>query len=289
MRLKAIPLALLGALSMLAWPAVPSFAQNYTWLPPGGYDPRQTVEKRISPPLGFQRVAVTSNSFARWLRGLPLLPDGSPVRIYPVSRGALKRRQDVHFAVVRMDVMRFQQCADAIIRLRAEYLWSAGRADDTCFAFTSGDLCCWERWRAGWRPRAVRQGAGVIWERTAQDSRSRGTFLDYLDKVMEFAGTASMSRELALVEPEQIQIGDVLVQGGTPGHAVMVLDLAENENGKKMMLLGQSYMPAQEFHVLKNFQSNDSPWYATDFGDQLVTPEWTFHKSHCRRFPSNGR
>ena len=287
MRLKAVPFALLVGFSVLGFLVVPSMAHDYAWLSAANYNPRQTIEGRIAPPVGFQRVAVTSNSFAEWLRGLPLMPAGYPVRIYPVSRGALKGRQDVHAAVIDMDVMRFQQCADAIIRLRAEYLWSNGRADDNCFAFTSGDLCCWERWRDGWRPRTVRQGARVVWRITAQASSSRGPFVDYLDKVMEFAGTASLSRQLTPVKPDQIQIGDVFVQGGRPGHAVIVLDLAQNENGKRMMLLGQSYMPAQEFHILNNFQNINSPWYATDFGEQLVTPEWTFERSHCRRFCSN--
>jgi hypothetical protein len=68
---------------------------------------------------------------------------------------------------------------------------------------------------------------------------------------------------------------------------VLVADMAENAaTGEKHFLLVQSYMPAQEMHVLKNPKSEDgSPWYKTDFGDQLVTPEWLFPRTALRRWP----
>ena len=49
----------------------------------------------------------------------------------------------------------------------------------------------------------------------------------------------------------------------------------------------QSYMPAQDIHVLKNPASADgSPWYSTTFGATLVTPEWQFSRSQLRRWKS---
>jgi hypothetical protein len=45
-------------------------------------------------------------------------------------------------------------------------------------------------------------------------------------------------------------------------------------------------MPAQDIHVLKNPKSADgTPWYSTEIGDQLVTPEWVFLRSALRRWP----
>jgi len=57
-----------------------------------------------------------------------------------------------------------------------------------------------------------------------------------------------------------------------------------NEVGEKCFLLGQSYMPAQNIHILRN--PNDpsrSPWYSTNFGATLNTPEWTFDKEQLYR------
>jgi hypothetical protein len=88
-----------------------------------------------------------------------------------------------------------------------------------------------------------------------------------------------------IASASNIQIGDVFIKGGFPGHAVIVVDMAVNKQGKKIFMLAQSYMPAQELQVLKNNNnSKNSPWYSEDFGETLVTPEWTFKKSHLKRF-----
>ena len=67
---------------------------------------------------------------------------------------------------------------------------------------------------------------------------------------------------------------------------VIVVDMAINrKEGKVIFLLAQSYMPAQDIHILKNpGNSQLSPWYSTDFGDKLVTPEWEFTRDDLMRF-----
>ena len=88
-----------------------------------------------------------------------------------------------------------------------------------------------------------------------------------------------------------MEIGDVFIRGGfpgsgSPGHAIIVVDMAVNTNdGTGISLLAQSYMPAQEIHILKNpTDLSLSPWYKVDFGDSLYTPEWIFHKNELKRF-----
>jgi hypothetical protein len=50
-------------------------------------------------------------------------------------------------------------------------------------------------------------------------------------------------------------------------------------------MLAQSYMPAQDVHILKNpAKWRSTPWYELDFGEELRTPEWTFHKEDLKRF-----
>ena len=96
-----------------------------------------------------------------------------------------------------------------------------------------------------------------------------------------------MSKELHSVQDvNKMQVGDVFIKGGFPGHAVIVVDMAINEEtGKKLFLLAQSYMPAQDIHILKNpANSRLSPWYELDFGEVLYTPEWTFDRDDLRRF-----
>jgi len=79
-----------------------------------------TIKQRILTPENFERTSLDEQSFGNYLRNSPLKSHGTDVRLY---NGALKRNK-VHIAVINMDVGNkdLQQCADAIIRLRAEYL-----------------------------------------------------------------------------------------------------------------------------------------------------------------------
>ena len=83
----------------------------------------------------------------------------------------------------------------------------------------------------------------------------------------------------------EVNIGDVLIKGGSPGHAMLVVDMAINKEGKKIILLSQGYMPAQDIHIVKNpINGNLSPWYTADNEIDINTPEWTFKPSQLRHW-----
>ncbi len=254
----AAPVALLCA----GAPSAAAAAPAYAWRSPAAAVTSGTLEERIAPPPGFTRVAAAPGSWAAWLRGLPLKPPGAPVLTYT---GTPKWRQDVHVAVIDIDVGKrdLQQCADAIMRLRGEWLFAAGRP--VAFNDTDG------------RRRAF----------SARDKSDHAAFRKYMDLVFAYAGTYSLEHELGPVPLGALQIGDVFIKGGFPGHAVLVADMVENaETGEKRFLLIQSYMPAQEMHVLKNPGAPDgSPWYPAAFAGDLLTPEWTFQQSALHRWP----
>lgn len=256
-------LALLFLAAVLAFSGSALARAPYGWLTSSAA-PAATLAQRIAPPPGFERVPAPDGSFAAWLRGLPMRPEGAPVLTYT---GKPKWRQDVHVAVVDIDVGKrdLQQCADAIMRLRAEWLYGLGRDKDIAFNDTDG-----KRRRF-----------------SAYGRKDHAGFRKYMDLVFAYAGTYSLERELKQVLPENIAVGDVFIKGGFPGHAVLVADMVENAaTGEKRFLLLQSYMPAQDIHVLKNPGSGDgSPWYAAPVGDQLTTPEWVFPRTALRRWP----
>lgn len=241
-----------------------------------------TVKERFDTPPGTSRVSAPRGSFAAYLRNLSLQPEGSPVHLY---NGTLKRNQGVHDAVVAMDIgdKNLQQCADAVMRLRAEYLFKQGRYRDIHFNFTNGFRADYYRWRSGERISVY--GNSVQWVRGAKTDTSYSCFRKYLDVVFAYAGTLSLSRELVPVSFKEMQPGDVLIQGGSPGHAVIVVDMAEGLGGKKFFMLAQSYMPAQEIHVLNNMQKLFSSWYELKPGSKTVeTPQWDFETSQLMRF-----
>lgn len=215
------------------------------------------------------------------MRQLPLKPEGEPVRLYT---GVLKPRQDAHAAVVDIDVgsRDLQQCADAVMRLRAEWLWAVNRRDDIAFNYTGGGRVPFSRWAKGERP----SESGKSWSRKGKPDASYASFRRYMTQVFAYAGTYSLERELKPVALADIAIGDVFIKGGFPGHAVIVADMAEHSaTGEKRFLLVQSYMPAQDPHILVNPAAPSSPWYSANFDGPLVTPEWTFPEGSLRRWP----
>jgi hypothetical protein len=224
-------------------------APAYTWtLTTDGTD---TLSTRFAPPAGATRSLASAGTFSEWLRGLPLLPSGTPVHL---CDGSLKDRQDDVAAVVDLDTgpSDLQQCADVIMRLRAEYLYSQGLP----IAFHP---------QGPKHPLTFTQG-------------TRAAFDAYLRNVFVWAGSASLQDEMTAVGSQPIQPGDTLSQGGWPGHVVVVLDVANAPDGTQYVLLAQSYMPAQQLQVLANTGDPSlSPWFdacALDTPAGLETPEW---------------
>ena len=78
-----------------------------------------------------------------------------------------------------------------------------------------------------------------------------------------------------------MQPGNVLIQGGTPDHAVLVdVDVAVNPiSHQQYVRLAQRYMPAQRIHLLCNAKA---PGRGAGFAlpgpdkEEFETPEWTF-------------
>ncbi len=259
------------------------YGQTYLWYDASDDSSYQTVAD-IDPPAGFSRLPVADTAFDAWLRNLPLKKAASPVLLHD---GRRKGNQEAHARIIDIDVGKanLQQCADAVMRLRAEYLYSRKTYDAIHFNFTSGDTCAFAQWIDGYRPRI--DDNRVTWEKTAAPDSSYRTFRKYLTTVFTYAGSYSLSQELEPVaNPDNIRPGDVFIQGGFPGHAVIVIDLAvDAETGERAFLLAQSYMPAQDIHVLKNRQDRElSPWYVVDPASELVTPEWIFEWGDLTRF-----
>jgi hypothetical protein len=272
---------ILAAFAATAALAPAQSAPAYPWrgtAPP----PAETLALRLIPPDGFARVPVEPGSFAEWLRGLPLRPAGSMVLLY---NGLPKVWAPPPAAVIDIDVgsRDLQQCADAIIRLRAEYLLSRGRTEEIAFDYTNGGRVGFKRWAAGWRPTPRKKG--VAWSRQGKADPSYASFRRYMDQVFSYAGTYSLARELVPVPISDLRIGDLFIKGGFPGHAMLVADLVENATtGERRFLLLQSFMPAQDMHIVLNPGTGTSPWYPTSFGDKLVTPEWTFEADQLKRW-----
>jgi hypothetical protein len=212
----------------------------------------------IPVPGGYKRVEVADGSFAGWLRDIPFKNDN---RVF-LYNGELKRNQSVQFAVLDIPVGKkdLQQCADAIMRLRAEYFY--GKKEFYKISFTDYHSKIY-KWQGG---------------------EDRAGFEKYLENVFVWCGSASLEKQLKPVPDfNRIMPGDVLIKGGFPGHAMIVMDVAVNNYGHKIYMLAQSYMPAQDIHIVKNpGDTRLSPWYAVNDKIEIITPEYQFHRNQLR-------
>ncbi|MCR5666429.1 MAG: DUF1294 domain-containing protein [Eubacterium sp.] len=238
----------------------------------------ETLSQRIKVPLGYERTSEEKDSLAQFLRDYPMEEDNSPIRLYDG-----REKDGVQAAVFSMYLgdQNLQQCADSVIRVYAEYLRSIGQDSKIQFHFVNGFLCDWDSYKAG--KRISVNGNDVSWVSKTGESDSDETFEGYLNTVFSYASTISMEAESEEIKLSQLKVGDIFIEAGSPGHVVMVVDTCEKD-GKKAFLLAQGYMPAQQFHVLKNPEHEDDPWY---YEEEVTYPfktiEYTFSKGSLMR------
>jgi len=281
-RAACVAAVLAGVLGLVAPAAA---APSYPWLEALGDVPTAPLSAREPAPDGFTRIDAPDGTLAAWLRDLPIRADRDTVLAHD---GRTLSAPAAH--VVAMDVgpRDLQQCADTAIRLLSEFAWSRGAADELGWDFTSGDRTRWADYVAG-----ERFVIGRTVERRRGEARlaTRATFARWLDLVFTYAGTRSLAREGVTVQPGEVMPGDIFVAGGSPGHAVVVLDVAVHPDGRRAALLGQGFMPAQELHVLRARRGARSEvlggtWFVLPASDDalLDTPSWVpFTGAQARR------
>jgi len=85
--------------------------------------------------------------------------------------------------------------------------------------------------------------------------------------------------------PPLAPLHSVFVSPGSPGHTVMVLDVAVGGDGSRFGLIGQGYTPAQELHIISD--SAGDVWFPLPASsvESLNVPSWSpFPKRTARRF-----
>jgi Domain of unknown function (4846) len=242
---------------------------------------QNTVQTRFETPNGYTRISENENTFGTFLRKLPLKPANSLVKYYD---GTYKNNDNIYAAVVNLTIGNkdLHQCADAVMRLRADFLYQQKRYNEIHFNFTNGMKVDFSKWQLGYRIKV--KGNSTTWMKTTTVSTTYSDYWKYMEQIFQYAGTASLAKELKKIPISDLKIGDVFIKGGFPGHAVIIVDVAV-KNNKKIFLLAQSYMPAQELQILQNPTNTSlSPWYDADFGTILQTPEWQFNQNELKRF-----
>lgn len=243
----------------------------------------KTLKDRIQTPQGYERVDDGEGSLASFLQNYPMKEDGSPVLLYD---GREKGNQNAHVAVFQLPLEQedLQQCADSVMRVYGEYYYGKSEYDKIQFPLGGGFSAEFDKWRNGY-------GIGIkddtlYWTTNPENDESYESFQKFMRMVFAYSGTLNMEDSATEIPLSEISVGDIFIKGGSPGHVVMVVDLCQNADGNKAFLLAQGYMPAQEFHVLKNPLHEEDPWYYVDeVSYPLRTPEYVFEEGSLMRLP----
>ena len=239
------------------------------------------VEK--NPLLHLTKKEITVDTFPKkswqyFLQHLPVI--NAPVKDYT---GRLINNQSKHVAVINYDVgtSDLQQCADALMRLRAEYLFAQNRFNEIGFHFCSGQYYSWNMYCKGMKPLLKSNtvhfiNTNIVHQTTHESLRN------YLDIVYAYANTISLCKELK--PANDFEVGTVIITPGSPGHTCIIIAELINEKGEKLYKLAEGYMPAQSIYILSNpYDEGVSPWYKLSKGE-ILTASYDFTNYQLKKF-----
>lgn len=237
----------------------------------------------ISLPAGFDYLENGDTAYNHWLLDISL-KENKTVYLY---NGELKSNQNVQYGVLDIDIGKKDliQCADAAIKIRADFLFNKHRFNELKFVATSGDSISFEKWLKGIRWKE--QGSKLVsYKINNGNNNAYDEYKKFMELIFSYCGTYSLAKQLKnITDINSIQAGDVFIKGGFPGHAVTVMAVANDQSGERIFLLSQGYMPAQDIHILKNYYDPElSPWYSVKDLYPLYTPQWQFESGSLKRW-----
>lgn len=236
-----------------------------------------SAQSTPKPASVTQKELTDTISWAYFLQHLP--EKNAPILDY---KGNPISFQQKHAAVIDYDIGKrdLQQCADAIMRLRAEYLFSQNRFHDIHFHFTGGQDYSFADYCKGKRP--VPNGAGIRFVDESPVGITHQNLRRYLDIVYTYAGTISLAKELR--SADSFSIGTIVITPGSPGHCFIITDEATTTAGNKVYKLAEGYTPAQSIYVLKNLAEPQlRQWHRLSRG-LIETASYTFSGYQLKKF-----
>jgi hypothetical protein len=228
---------------------------------------QSTIGSIPLPSNNYLRIKVEPASFGEWLRDLPLKEKSSPVLDY---RGNIFKSgaDSIVAGVINWDIKnrRLEQCMDILIRLYAEYSWENNNTASLSLPLPGGYWLSWEEWKSGFRP--VFKGINVKLKKKTVSDGTLKIFRSYLKNIYNASHTQQFYHAYQAIDRNKVQIGDFIVKKGTKGHAIMIVDLAKNEHGDLIALIGNGDTPACQFFLL-NFRTGQ-PWIPLVFTEDIL-------------------
>lgn len=233
--------------------------------------------QRPNPPAFRSKEIADTTSWPYFLQHLP--EKTGPILDY---RGRVVSSQQKHAVIINYDIGNrdLQQCADALMRLRAEYLFAQKRYSEIHFHFTSGQDYSFLDYCKGKIPSP--SGNSIRFATASPSPLNHQSLRRYLDLVYTYAGTISLAKELR--HTNRFAIGTVVITPGSPGHCFIITNEATTADGDPVYKLVEGYTPAQSIYVLQNIhEPNLGYWHRLSTGT-IKTASYTFRSYQLKAF-----
>lgn len=250
--------------------------------------PNLVQETMLPPPEGYTRIPAAEDSFLYYMRTMPCWPAGSSIMTY--DGRPLSGANAAAVYELALPDSGYQECADTIMQLWGNYFYSTLQFDRIAFSYSNGYETKLMEWLKGWRYVTVPVIDLTFRMKLANANNVLGQYDNYMQSVMRYAGTLSLEAESHPIKPSEAHAGDILCKGGAPGHAVVIVDEARNEEGKRCFLIAQGFIPSQSAHVIAGVHDSplgkDCPWYTEEQLSQnpICLSSFTFQPDALRRW-----
>ena len=220
-----------------------------------------TIRSSIPIPSGYVRNTCTDGSFGNWIQNLALK---DPPIILDYQGAAVPSGFYHVWGVVKLPLLfrsNLEQCADFAMRFWAEYHKAAGKLD-RLYLFDYG-------------------GNKKLF------TLSGKSYLQFLRTAFSNANSHSLKQGCKAIAAGEVLPGDLIVQNERRriGHVSVILDVCQSKEGKRLFLIGYSFMPAQEFHIERATERYGiDGWFTLEGYMQYLTDFLNFGKPVLRRF-----
>ena len=228
---------------------------------------QSTILSQFNPPKGYKRISYKNHTFADWIRNILLKPLNSDVLDF---RGnVFKSKDDTTVAAViewKIKGRRLDQCMDILVKFYSEYLWEKDEPENLSLPLPGKQSLKWSDWQQGYRPKF--RGTHFDLIKSEKYNSSKYNYNKYLNLVFAESHTQQFYIAYPVIERQNVQVGDFIVKKGVKGHAIMIVDLAKDNRGNLIALIGQGDTPACEFYLLN--YNKDDPWIPLDFSKEII-------------------
>ncbi|MGE5671228.1 MAG: DUF4846 domain-containing protein, partial [Fibrobacterota bacterium] len=153
-----------------------------------------------------------------------------------------------------------EQCADFAMRLHAEY-FKTSQSLDSLYLFDYN-------------------GKKLFYKTSSL------SYQKFLRKIFANSNSYSLKKGCTAIKEDELRPGDLIVQNvnGGIGHVSVIVNSCTSQNGRRLFLIGYSFMPAQQFHIEHAGNYGLDGWFTLEGYIRYLKDNLDYGEPVLRRF-----